>query len=85
MRIGWHGLSVPLTAGVGGYVIRRLAIGAEFSYIHALFLAAGLRHPDLNLVTPLALIESAAQEAGTNLRQDLPTFWTLVLSARVRI
>src|SRR5690606_37334451 len=27
MRIGWHGIGVPLTAGVGGYVLRRLAIG----------------------------------------------------------
>ncbi|MCB9570370.1 MAG: hypothetical protein H6710_24690, partial [Myxococcales bacterium] len=83
-RLSFHGISLPLSAGVGFYVLRKLALNAEFTYDHPFWLAAGIRHPDLNFVAPIALIQDAAEQAGTKLQSDLPTFWSLVLSARMR-
>ncbi|MBK8262313.1 MAG: hypothetical protein IPK80_13375 [Nannocystis sp.] len=85
LRLGFHGISLPATAGVGAYVLRRLAVGAEFSYIHSFYMAAGVRHPELTTAAPIFLIESAALRAGANLRTDLPSFWSLGLSVRVRL
>ncbi len=83
-RLSFHGVSIPASAGVGYYVLRRLNLNAEFTYDYAAWLAASIRHPDLDFVTPLLLVEEAALEAGSDLKKDLPSFWSLVLSARVR-
>jgi hypothetical protein len=85
LRLGFHGISLPATAGVGAYVLRRLAVGAEFSYMHSFYMAAGVRHPELTTAAPIFLIESAALRAGADLRADLPSFWSLGLSVRVRL
>ncbi len=83
-RLSFHGVSVPASVGLGYYVLRRLNLNAEFTYDHTAWLAASIRHPDLDFVAPLLLLEEAALEAGTDLKKDLPNFWSLVLSARVR-
>lgn len=85
LRLNFHGLSLPLTAGLGFYVLRRLAIGGEFTYVHPFFLGAAVRHPELDTVVPLLLVRDVAQQAGVDLDKELPTFWTAVLSVRVRL
>lgn len=85
LRLNFHGLSLPLTAGLGFYVLRRLAIGGEFTYVHPFFLGAAVRHPELDTVVPLLLVRDVAKQAGADLDKELPTFWTVVLSVRVRI
>ncbi|MCA9663115.1 MAG: hypothetical protein KC486_32575, partial [Myxococcales bacterium] len=83
-RLSFHGVSLPLSAGVGYYVLRWLNLNAEFTYDHVFWLASGIRHPDLDFVAPILLINDAAIQAGSDLKKDLPTFWSLVLSARFR-
>ncbi len=81
-RLDFHGLGVPVEAGLAVYVVPHVSVGARFSYRFAHYLAVVLDHPDQRAAAPFALVQRAGEEAGTHLQGDLPDFWTASTTLR---
>lgn len=84
-RMDFHGFMVPFRIGGGAFVHPNIAVLGEFAYHYAFYAITGVSHPELSGVAPLTVIEGAALDAGANLRQGLPHFWSLSVSVRFRL
>ncbi len=84
MRLDFHGLAIPAQAGLGAYVHKNIAVGAEFTYDWAYYMIVGFNHPAQRLVAPMAVVSEAARSAGADLRAELPHFWAITGNLRTR-
>lgn len=84
-RLSFHGLVAPLRVGGGAFVHPNIAITGEFAYHYAFFVVGGVSHTELSAVVPLTVIEGAALEAGSNLKQGMPHFWSFTVNLRFRL
>jgi hypothetical protein len=84
-RLDFHGFAVPIQGGAGVHLSKNVALGVEFNYLWTRYSLLVLNHPDEHTIAPVKTIESAAAEGGgSNLRRELPQFWTVTAALRAR-
>ena len=76
-RVAFHGLSIPLQAGMVVFVHRIVAIGAQFDYLFTWYGGVTIRGAPGKLGAPISLIKDQARDAGVDLPGDLPSMWTV--------
>lgn len=83
-RLDFHGISAPFRVGGGAYVHPNIAVVGEFTYALAYYVVAGVKHPSLSSIAPLAVLEDSAMEAGSSLLKGLPHFGKFTVNLRFR-
>lgn len=87
-KIDFHGIVVPIEAGINIHVIKRLALSAKFNYLWTYFALLVAEQPqqfEHRLIAPVALIDAALGTINANLAQDLPHFWTATAGIRLTL
>ena len=85
VKLDFHGLAVPIEAGLGVFVHDNVAVTAQFDYLWTWYGLAVLDHPDQRSALPVAALQAAANLQNVDLRGQLPQFWTLGFGLRARI
>lgn len=85
VKLDFHGLAVPIEAGLGVFVHENIAVAAQFDYLWTWYGLAVLDHPEQRAALPVAALQSAANLQGVDFRGELPQFWTLGFGIRGRI
>jgi hypothetical protein len=85
VKLDFHGLAVPIEAGLGVFVHEHVAVTAQFDYLWTWYGLAVLDHPDQRAALPVAALQAAANLQNVDLRAQLPQFWTLGFGLRARI
>jgi len=78
-KLSFHGLGVPVQAGLGVHVVRHFAVVAEFDYTWTRYVVANMDTPVESLVAPMSLLQNAAD---LDLQSQLPRFWGVTFGAR---
>ena len=73
-RIDLHGLAVPISAGLGVYLFRHVALLARFDYLWSRYLLLRIDDPQTQFVAPVTMI---ADVGTSDLQRNLPHFWTV--------
>jgi hypothetical protein len=84
-KMSFHGIAVPIEAGLGVFVHRNVALTARFDYLWTWYGLAVLDHPDQSVTLPVSVLDAAAGQQGIELRQQLPQFWTGSRGVRGRL
>lgn len=85
VKLDFHGLAVPIEAGLGVFVHENIAVTAQFDYLWTWYGLAVLDHPDQRAAVPVAALQAAADLQNVDLRGQLPQFWTLGFGIRGRL
>jgi hypothetical protein len=85
VKLDFHGLAVPIEAGLGVFVHEHVAITAQFDYLWTWYGLAVLDHPEQRTALPVAALQAAADLQNVDLRGELPQFWTVGFGLRARI
>lgn len=85
VKLDYHGLAVPIEAGLGVHLHKNIALMAQFDYLWTWYGLAVLDNPIQRLALPVSTLDSAAQQQGVDLRGELPQFWTIGLGLRGRM
>ncbi len=85
VKLDFHGLAVPIEAGLGVHVHKNIAIMAQFDYLWTWYGLAVLDNPVQRLALPVSALQSAAEEQGADLRAELPQFWSVGIGIRGRM
>lgn len=84
-RLDFHGLAVPLEAGFAVFVLRNLAVGAQFDYAFTWYPLANIEKGDQSFTIPTRLLDQAARMQQSTFKSQLPQFWTVALTLRARL
>jgi hypothetical protein len=84
LRMDFHGMAVPLEAGLGVALHRNFAVVAQFSYMWTWHFITRIRLPDEDLMLPTSMLQAQARDQGSDLVGQLPRFWTAGLGVRTR-
>lgn len=84
-RLAFHGVAVPIEAGLGVYITRRISLSGQFNYIWTHYSVGTLDHPDQKLRTPLATLTDSSTSVETDFDAELPRFWTATVAFRLTI
>ena len=84
-KLSFHGLDVPMQAGLGMYLNKRLSVGVRFDYLWTYYAAVSIKHPQANMVAPLAILDSQLEERNASLTDNLPSFWSTSLGLRLTL
>jgi len=85
VKLDFHGLAVPIEAGLGVYLHKNVALMAQFDYQWTWYGLAVLDHPARRLAVPVSALQTAADEQNAELRGELPQFWNVGLGIRGRM
>jgi len=83
-RFDFHGMAVPVTAGLGVMVAKNLSVGAQLDYLWTRYWLAVLEHPLRRTLITIGQLEEAAQMKSDQLQDELPRFWTVTVVLRTR-
>lgn len=84
-KLSFHGFDVPMQAGLGMYLNKRLSLGVRFDYLWTYYPAVSIKHPQANMVAPLAILDSQLEERNASLTDNLPRFWSTSLGLRLTL
>lgn len=85
IALSFHGLDVPLEAGLGVYINKRVSVGVRFDYLWTHYAAVSIKHPQANMVAPLVLLENQLASRDQALTEHLPRFWAGALALRLTL
>jgi hypothetical protein len=80
-ELSFHGLGVPVQAGLGVHVVRHFAFVAEFDYTWTRYIVANVDTPVESMVAPMSLLQNVTD---VDLQSRLPKFWGVTFGARAR-
>jgi hypothetical protein len=80
-----HGVDVPVEAGLGAHVTKRVAIVGQFDFFFARYGLARIALPGESISFPVRLLDEFAQTQGVQIQKTLPHVWTAGVGVRVRI
>ena len=85
VKLDFHGLAVPIEAGLGVHVHNNIAVMLQFDYLWTWYGLAVLDTPAQRLALPVGALDSAGQDQGVDLRGQLPQFWNVGIGIRGRM
>lgn len=83
--LSFHGIDIPVEAGLGVYLSKRLSVGVRFDYIWTHYAAVSVKHPQANMVAPLGYLDQQLEARNQSLMGNLPQFWTTSLGLRLTL
>jgi hypothetical protein len=83
-RFDFHGMAVPVTAGLGVMLAKNVSAGAQLDYLWTRYWLAVLDHPIRRTLITVGKLEEAAGMGGGELQKTLPKFWTVTFALRAR-
>jgi hypothetical protein len=84
-KLSFHGIDVPMQAGVGVHLSKRISVGVRFDYLWTYYGAVSVKHPEANMVAPLGYLDRQLEARNQSLTQNLPQFWTTSLGLRLTL
>jgi hypothetical protein len=84
IRVDFHGIAIPLEAGLGVAVHRNFAVVAKGSYAWTRSMLTTINMPDDALTVPTRMLQDEAAKYGMDVVAQLPALWTVGLGVRTR-
>jgi len=81
-RLDWHGVQVPVQAGLAIYASKRIAFDIYGTYRFAWYAAGRLDHPRASGAAPTGALGDAVDGAGLDFDAQLPHMWSVNLGIR---
>lgn len=84
-RLDWHGVQIPVQAGLAIYPAKRIALTVTGSYRFAWYAAGRLDHPRASGAAPAGALADAVDGAGLDFDAQLPHTWSAMFGLRITL